>query len=137
MYKSLLDLLIGFSEKLEPLKRFPPLLWYRNILYSIDLMANSLTLGDPREPISSVLGKMRQDGTCKLCAVFCGILSILFMEKEHCLNSVHKHLGRGTDNDMSPIPGLRRKWSNGFVIIVVLMMIYREELMTFVMNIAT
>jgi hypothetical protein len=135
MYKTILSLLVGFSDKLEPLKNFPPLIFYRNILYSLDLMANSITLGDPREPISSVLGKMRQDGTCKLCAVFCGILSILFMEKEHCLNSVHTHLGRGTDNDMSPIPGLRRKWSNAFVIIVVLLMIYRDDLLNLVIKI--
>lgn len=135
MYKTILSLLVGFSDKLEPLKKFPPLIFYRNILYSLDLMANSITLGDPREPISSVLGKMRQDGTCKLCAVFCGLLSILFMEKEHCLNSVHTHLGRGTDNDMSPIPGLRRKWSNAFVIIVVLLMIYRDDLLNLVIKI--
>jgi hypothetical protein len=135
MYQSILDKLIAFGEKLAPLKKFPPFLYYRNILYSLDLMANSVTLGDPREPISSVLGKMRQDGTCRLCMIFCGILSILFMEKNHCLNSVHTHLGRGTDNDMSPIPGLRRKWSNGFVIIVIALMVYRDELLDIIIKI--
>jgi len=135
MYQSILDKLIAFGEKLAPLKTFPPFLYYRNILYSLDLMANSVTLGDPREPISSVLGKMRQDGTCRLCMIFCGILSILFMERNHCLNSIHTHLGRGTDNDMSPIPGLRRKWSNGFVIIVIALMVYRDELLDIIIKI--
>ena len=135
MYKTLLGLLAGFGDKLAPLKKFAPFIWYRNILYSIDLMANSLTLGDPREPISSVLGKMREDGVCWACKIFCGILSILFMEKNHCLNSIHRHLGRGTDNDLSPIPGLRRKWSNAFVIIVLAMLCYRDELFQFIINI--
>ena len=124
-----------FEKIAKALTKFAPFIWYRNILYSIDLMANSLLLGDPREPISSVLGKMRQDGTCKLCAVFCGLLSIIFIEPNHCLNSIHKHLGRGTDNDMSPIPGLRRKWSNGFVILVLATMYWREELLNFIINI--
>lgn len=135
MYQSILDKLIAFGEKLAPLKNFPPLIYYRNILYSLDLMANAVLLGDPREPISSVLGKMRRDGTCKACMMFCGILSILFMEFEHCKNSIHEHLGRGTDNDMSPIPGIRRKWSNGFVIIVLALLWYRDEILQVIINI--
>ena len=135
MYHQLLDNLVAFSEKLAPLKKFAPFIWYRNILYSVDLMANALTLGDPREPISSVLGKMRQDGTCRLCMIFCGILSLVFFEYNHCLKSVHTHLGRGTDDDWAPIRGLRRKWSNGFVIMVIAMMWYRDELLQFIINI--
>jgi hypothetical protein len=134
MYQKLLDLLIGVGEKLAPLKKFPPFLYYRNILYSLDLMANSVLLGDPREPISSVLGKMRRDGTCRACMLFCGLLSLLFMETNHCLNSIHEHLGRGTNNDMSPIPGIRRKWSNGFVIIVLALLWYRDEILQVIIN---
>ncbi len=124
-----------FENFRKLLIEFAPFRWYRNILYSLDLMSNALTLGDPREPISSVLGKMRRDGTCKLCMVFCGALSIVFIEPNHCINSIHENLGRGTNNDMSPIPGLRRKWSNGFVVLVVAMLWYRADLLSFIMNI--
>ena len=124
-----------FEKIAKALTKFAPFIWYRNVLCSFDLMSNAITLGDPREPISSVLGKMRRDGTCYMCVAFCSILSILFVEPNHCLNSIHTHLGRGTDDDMSPIPGLRRKWSNGFVIMVVAMMWYRDELLNLIINI--
>lgn len=124
-----------FDKFIKAATKFAPFIWYRNILYSLDLMANAVTLGDPREPISSVLGKMRRDGTCKLCVAFCGVLSVLFIEPNHCLNSIHDHLGRGTDNDMSPIPGLRRKWSNGFVVMVLALLWYRDELLDIIINI--
>jgi hypothetical protein len=91
-------------------------------------MVNALSFGDPRETVSSVLGKMKRDGTCKLCRVFCGVLSFLFMEKEHCKNAIRDDLGRGTANDMSPIPGLRRRWSNAFVVIVLLMLYYSDQI---------
>lgn len=94
-------------------------------------MANAVSLGDPREPVSSVLGKMRRDGTCKLCVVFCKLLSILFLEPNHCLNSIRDDYGFGTENNWAPIPKLRRKWSNGFVVIVVLMLWYHNEIWTF------
>ncbi len=135
MHESAIKYMLGLSDKLAVFKNFAPFIWYRNILYSLDLMSNALTLGDPRETISSVLGKMRTDGTCKLCVVFCALLSIVFVEPKHCINAVQRDVGRGTNNDMSPIPGLRRKWSNGFVIIVIAMLFYRDTLLNFIINI--
>ena len=119
----------GFlSPKLSVVTDFPLFKWYRNLLYTLDLMVNSLTFGDPRETVSSVLGKMMRDGTCKGCHLFCGVLSFLLLEKEHCKNAIIEGVGRGTKNDMSPIPGLRRRWSNGFVVIILLMLYYSDQI---------
>lgn len=121
--------ILGFiTPKLTVVTDFFLFKWYRNLLLTCDLMVNSITFGDPRETVSSVLGKMKRDGTCKMCHIFCNILSFLFMEKEHCKHAIQEHIGRGTDNDMSPIPGLRRKWSNGFVIMIVLILVYKDVL---------
>ena len=132
MFKAILGII---SPKLSIVTDFPLFKWYRNLLLTIDLMVNSITFGDPRETVSSVLGKMKRDGTCKMCQIFCKILSIVFMEKEHCKNSIMEDVGRGTKNDMSPIPGLRRRWSNGFVIIIIAMMYHQDAIWTFIGNI--
>ncbi len=120
---------------LNKISKTAPFIWYRNVLFTLDLMTNAITGGDPRETISSVLGKMQRDGTCKACILLCGFLSIIFMEESHCKNAITPKIGRGTENDWSPIVGLRRRWSNGFVVLLIVMFYYRVEIMDFIINI--
>lgn len=109
---------------------FPPIKWYRNILYGLDCLLNAVLLGDPRETVSSNLGKMKVNGNCKLCGYFCKILSILFLEPNHCINSINKTEGMYTDNNMSVVK--RRGWNNIFVILVLLSLIFRNEILDFI-----
>ena len=126
---------IAISDFLAPkvsyVTNLPPFKWYRNILWAWDFMINAFTFGDPRETTSSVMGKMMRDGTCWFCHLYCGVLSFLYMEKNHCKNAIQEDVGRGTEDDMAPIPGLRRKWSNGFVIIIILITFYQDAIWEF------
>lgn len=126
-----------FLTIIEKLKNNPLVKWYRNILLSFDYMINALTLGDPRETLSSVFGKMKQDGTCMLCVYLCKALSVIMLDPDHCKKAIIPQYGRNSDNDMSPIPGLRRKWSNGFVILIGVMFFYQAEVFAFLEKIIT
>jgi len=126
-----------FTTIFEKLKNNAILKWYRNIMLTFDCMVNALTFGDPRETLSSVFGKMKTDGNCILCSGLCKLLSIVFVDPDHCNKSILKGIGRGADNDMSPIPGLRRKWSNGFVILIVVMFFFQVQVLDFLSMIIT
>jgi hypothetical protein len=109
---------------------FFPIKWYRNILYALDTLTNAVLLGDPRETVSSVLGKMKVNRNCKLCGIFCKVLSIVFFEPDHCIRSINRNEGMYTDNNMSVVK--RRGWGNLFVILVVLVLIFRNEILDFI-----
>lgn len=50
-------------------------------LYALDIYANSLLGGDPRETISSRLGRGQIEG-CLLCGLLCKFLNIF--DADHC-----------------------------------------------------
>lgn len=112
----------------HPLGRF-----YVNILYCLDVLGNVITLGDARETISSVLGKMEQDG-CRTCKVFCKFLSFIFNDPDHCRNSILP-LGYGTSDNWSPCHGVRRKLQNFYVVILLVLFYYRDYVFGLIMKI--
>jgi hypothetical protein len=124
MYKKLQDL---FYKTVN----FPPLKWYRNILYALDQLVNAILLGDPRETVSSVLGKMKDRRNCKLCGYFCKVLSLIFFEPNHCIRSINHTQGMDHSyNNMSVVK--RRGWGNFFVILVILVLVFRNEILDFI-----
>lgn len=110
--------------------------WYVQVLRAVDCLVNAITLGDSRETVSSVMGKLRAGGHCKLCVVFCGVLNLVFMEKDHCGRSVNTRVGMGTDRNRSPLGDRRRRLGNLVVIAVVLVLVYRQEVWGIVGRIA-
>ncbi len=105
--------------------------FYLNIMYCLDVLGNALTLGDAREPISSVLGKKELEG-CVACKYFCKFLSFIFRDPDHCFMSINTRVGYGSTNNWSPFPGLRRRLGNGYVVLLIVAFFYREELYEFV-----
>jgi hypothetical protein len=102
---------------------------YKNILYIIDTLANALTFGDPRETVSSVLGKMRLQGGCLACGLFCRLLNIIFRDADHCANAIMPGIGYGTTDNW----GLQsRAWGNFYVAMIAALFIYRAEAFAFV-----
>jgi len=61
-----------------------------NILISIDQLANTVTLGDPDETISSRIAKKR--ARCRFCAWLCHLLNKL--DKGHCDESIEVDEGK-------------------------------------------
>ena len=107
------------------------LIYLSNLIHSISSLANSVTGGDAREPLSSVLGKLRNDERCILCGVFCKILNmVFFMQKaDHCNAAVISHYGYGT-NDYR---GIIYRWSgNVLVALIILLLVFRVEAWAFV-----
>ena len=99
-------------------------------MYGLDTLTNAVLLGDPRETVSSVLGKLKLEGNCKLCGYFCKILSIVFFEPDHCIKSINRRHGMSRYSNMSVVK--RRGWGNFFVILVVLVLIFRNEILDFI-----
>ena len=75
--------------------------WLLNILLAFDLFLNAVFLGDPRETISSRIGKKADRGDCKLCLFLCKWLDRL--DRRHCSAAINWNEGRGSDSDDSVI----------------------------------
>lgn len=106
---------------------------YLNIMYALDVLLNVLTLGDAREPVSSVLGKKELEG-CIACTYLCKFLSFIMKDPDHCLRSIYTQVGYGAKNNWSPLPNLRRRWGNSYVFILLIAFYYKDELYLFVGN---
>lgn len=76
--------------------------WLQNILLAIDLLANAILLGDPRETISSRIGKKFARNECKLCRWICKYI-LDPIDPRHCQDAVDWTEGRGSDSDDSVI----------------------------------
>jgi hypothetical protein len=61
-----------------------------NVLLGLDYFASSLLLGDPRESISSRLGKAQRDGRPWAC-VLCRALDAI--SPNHCADSIDATVG--------------------------------------------
>lgn len=116
---------------IKTLVKHPVGRFYVNIIYCMDLLTNTITLGDARETVSSVLGKKELEG-CKTCSYFCAVLSFMLRDPGHCNRSIMPDIGYGTTDNWSPVPGIRRRMSNAFVLSVLITLWYREELLNFV-----
>ena len=73
--------------------------YVRNIGVALDQLVNALLFGDPDETLSSRVAKCRK----KACILFCYFLAILFLNPQHCKESVEADEG---ERD------LLRKWLN-------------------------
>ncbi len=74
--------------------------YLRNLLYVLDLMLNTIFLGDPEETISSRIGKKRARGKgCKVCVWLCWLLDKI--DPRHCKDAINLEQGRGSDDDDS------------------------------------
>lgn len=69
-------------------------LYVLNWILLVDLVANCLLGGDPRETLSSRMGKQLQEGDCKLCGWICYVLDRL--DPDHCQASIDPHRGDGS-----------------------------------------
>lgn len=57
--------------------------YIENLLIAIDEVGNAITGGSPHETISSRLYRARTRGNKGAC-VFCKILNLVFLSKDHC-----------------------------------------------------
>jgi hypothetical protein len=65
-------------------------LW--NIFLWLDQGLNTLLGGDPRETLSSRMGKyLRDKRKCVLCKVLCTLLNVI--DKNHCAENIEDSLG--------------------------------------------
>lgn len=64
--------------------------YLRNLLISLDQLANALLAGDPDETISSRCGKRRE--TCRFCRWLCNLLDRI--EYRHCEDSIEPDEGQ-------------------------------------------
>lgn len=69
--------------------------WAHNVLLGLDFFANALMMGDPRESISSRLGKWQQMGGWRgsVADALCPGLSVLMLERDHCRRSIDRAAG--------------------------------------------
>lgn len=69
--------------------------WAYNVLLSADFFANALMMGDPRESISSRLGKWQQMGGWRgdIADAICPPLDLLMLERDHCRQSIDRSVG--------------------------------------------
>jgi hypothetical protein len=71
----------------------------RNVLGSLDRFGNSLLGGDPRETISSRLGKRLHidHANCFVCSTVCGFLNfinrVVGSNYDHCLEAIDETVG--------------------------------------------
>ena len=91
--------------------------YYKNLLYSIDLFWNAFALGDPRETFSSTMGKLKASGNCYLCRILCPVISILFLERDHCEKSINVDFGMHTNDDKGVLKGKRSAYANFIVLL--------------------
>ncbi len=73
--------------------------YIKNVFLGFDLFVNAVLAGDPRETISSRIGKKTARGECKLCKFICKYLDKI--DSRHCDNSIDWTEGRGSDSDDS------------------------------------
>jgi hypothetical protein len=64
--------------------------YVKNLLYALDLFFNAFTAGDPRETMSSRMGKAKRDRNSRLAHFLCGFLHI---DPFHCLDAINDDLG--------------------------------------------
>lgn len=69
-------------------------LYILNWILLVDLIGNTLLGGDPRETLSSRMGKQMQEGDCVLCGWICYLLDRL--DPDHCQASIDPHRGDGS-----------------------------------------
>jgi hypothetical protein len=62
--------------------------YIRNVGVAFDRLCNAILLGDPKETMSSRMGRHVKQGSCVLCKFICGALSILW--PDHCINNIEK-----------------------------------------------
>ena len=71
-----------------------------NLIYVLDLVLNTIFLGDPDETISSRIGKKNRDGRdCRVCQFICKLLDLI--DPRHCQDAIKHHEGRGSADDDS------------------------------------
>lgn len=72
-----------------------------NLIYMLDLMVNTIFLGDPDETISSRIGKKvaRSERDCAICTWICKFLDMI--DERHCSKAIKLHEGRGSADDDS------------------------------------
>ena len=74
-----------------------------NIAVALDLLLSALTLGDPRETVSSRLGKSELLGNfwgsigAKIVDV---VFLVLFSDPNHCYNAIQKRKGHGAISEV-------------------------------------
>jgi hypothetical protein len=61
-----------------------------NVLFAIDLLFNAITAGDPRETMSSRMGKAKRDRNSRIAHFLCGFLHI---DPFHCLDAINNEVG--------------------------------------------
>jgi hypothetical protein len=59
--------------------------WASNVAYALDCLANALTGGDPKMPLSARMGRDIALGLCKACRAVCWVLSLI--QRDHCAKS--------------------------------------------------
>lgn len=69
--------------------------WAYNVLLGLDLFANALLMGDPRESISSRLGKWQEAGGWRgaVAGGLCPAVSLIMIERDHCRRSIDRGAG--------------------------------------------
>jgi hypothetical protein len=64
--------------------------YFSNIFRALDQLLNALLAGDPRETVSSRMGKAIDDG-CRVCLWTCRFLSLF--DQRHCQTSIDPSVG--------------------------------------------
>lgn len=103
--------------------------YYVNVLRAIDQSWNAVALGDPRETFSSTMGKLKNDGNCYLCLLVCPIISIVFLERNHCLNSINTRYGMWSDDDKGLLKGKASAYANVIVLIGIIAFFAWEDIL--------
>jgi len=71
-----------------------------NIAIAFDIFCNAVLGGDPRETISSRMGKAITEDRCTVCSFICRVLSRLDPEStKHCKDSIQFYVGKWSKND--------------------------------------
>jgi hypothetical protein len=65
--------------------------YFSNIFRALDQLLNALLAGDPRETVSSRMGKAIDEGRCMACRWACRILSLF--DQRHCQTSIDPSVG--------------------------------------------
>ena len=66
-------------------------LYFLNLFLMLDLAVNTVLGGDPRETLSSRMGKQAHEGDCRVCAWICSLLDRI--DPEHCKKSIDRNRG--------------------------------------------
>lgn len=66
--------------------------WILNIMFALDELCNSFLGGDPRETMSSRMGKKVVAGKCPVCKFLCKVLAHV-LGRDHCQDSIEPDTG--------------------------------------------